>query len=147
MRYLLHRDTRRARWLILRERAAVLRYGYDAAELYLALHYTAWAFAMWLPSEATARAPAWRVLRQAGMGDAGNGTLYTILAALLWLGMLRLTPVRLHIVALWATLALSVGLAAALLMGNPVAVSAYDSLVTALVCWLVYLRADRGGGP
>lgn len=144
MRYLLHSDTRRARWLILRERAVVLRYGYDAAELYLALHYTAWAFAMWLPSEATARGPAWRVLRDAGMGDTGNGVLYTALAVPLWLGMLRLLPARVHILVLWATLALSVGIAAALLMGNAVAVAAYDSGVTALVCWLVYLRADRG---
>jgi hypothetical protein len=145
MRYLLHAATRRARWLILKERVGVLRYGYDAAELYLALHYIAWALVMFLPEEATLRAPAWRYLRGLGLHDLGNGVLYTLLAVPLWLGVLRLLPTRLHLAALWATLSISVGLAVALWLGNPLAVSAYDSLITALICWLVYLRADRSG--
>lgn len=143
MRYLLRAVSRRARWLILRERVIVLRYGHDTAELYLALHYLAWAFVMWTPQDATSRAPAWRHLRQMGMGDVGMGVLCTALGVALALGVLRLLGDAAHIFVLWATLALSTGLAVALLLGNWLAVSAYDSLITALVCWLVYLRSDR----
>lgn len=143
VKYLLHRDTRQARWLILRERLHGLRFGYDAAELYLALHYSAWALVMWLPDEATTRAPAWRILRQIIGGDLAIGLLCTFLAIPLWLGVLRLVRTRTHLIILWATLAVSAGLAVALLLGNTLAVSAYDSLITAVICWLVYLRAER----
>lgn len=143
MRYLLRAASRRARWLILRERIVVLRYGYDAAELYLALHYLAWAFVMLTPQDATSRAPAWKYLRQMHMGDTGMGLLCIALGAGLALGVLRLLSDAAHIFVLWITLALSMGLAVALLLGNWLAVSAYDSLITALVCWLVYLRSDR----
>lgn len=144
MRYLLRAASRRARWLILRERVFVLRYGQDTGELYLALHYLAWAFAMWLPGEATLRAPAWRYLRQSGMGDVGCGILFTLLGTGLALVVLRLIGEAGQHLILWGTLALSVGLAVALLLGNWLAVSAYDSLITALICWLVYVRSDRG---
>jgi hypothetical protein len=143
VKYLLSAATRRIRWLILRERLGALRYGYDAAELFLTLHYTAWAFVMWMPGEATLRAPAWHYLRQIGMNDLGNGLLYTLLAVPLWLAVLRLLPTTAHLITLWATLCLSVGIAAFLLLGNPLAVSAYDSIITAVICWLVFLRADR----
>lgn len=143
MRYLIRAASRRARWLILRERVLVLRYGHDAAELYLALHYLAWGFVMWMPGEATSRAPAWRPLRQMGMGDVGCGVLFTLLGLGLALGVLRLLSDAAHIFVLWATLALSMGLAVALLLGNWLAVSAYDSVITGLICWLVYLRSDR----
>lgn len=143
MRWLLRRDTRAARLLVLRLRLRVLRYGDDFAETMTASLATVYGLVLLLPGDTTGRAQAWRVLRSILGGDIPLGVLFTLLAIPLWLAALRLIDELLRQVVYELTLAIWFGMAFGFFLGYPASLGPYVALLYALTAWMAYLRTDK----
>lgn len=143
MRWLIRRDTRRARWLILLLRIRVLRYGDDFAETMTASLALVYGVVLLFPGDTTGHAIAWRVLRELCGGDIGLGLLFAVLAVFLWLAALRLVGDVLRQLAFVIAFAVWVGMAVGFFAGYPSSLGPYLSILYALTAWMAYMRADR----
>jgi hypothetical protein len=142
VKWLMRRDTRRARLLILRLRIRTLRYGDDFAETYLAIDATIYGLVLILPRN-TMVGPAWHVIAQLTDSDTGLGVVYLILAAALWLSALRLVPCGLQRATLVAALSVWVAMAVGFFAGYPWSIGPWVSLLNAFAAWVAYLRTDQ----
>lgn len=141
MRFLLRRDTRAARWVVLKTRVReLIEYGTDAAELYLALRFTIYGVVILIPGDTTGVAPAWRFVRRILGGDPGVGVVCLIVGICLFLTVLELWGDRLRQAVLVGTLAISIGFAVGFYCGYPLSPGGYDMSAIAFICWLCYLR-------
>lgn len=143
MRWLLRRDTRDARLLVLRLRFRVLRCGDDFAETMTAALTTVYAAGLLFPGDTTGASPAWRVLRELLRGDVGIGVMFALLAVPLWLSALRLISETGRQVILVVTFSVWVGMAVGFFLGYPLSLGPWLCTLYALTAWMAYLRADR----
>ena len=95
------------------------------------------------PGDTTRHAPAWRVLRELLGGDIGLGTLFAVLAAALWLAVLRLIGDQLRQTAFLVAFAVWIGMAVGFFLGYASSLGPYLSLLYAMTAWMAYMRADR----
>lgn len=143
MRWLLRRDTRDARLLVLRLRIRVLRYGDDFAETMTAALASVYAAGLLFPGDTTGGGKAWRVLRELLYDDLGIGLLFAVLAVPLWLSALRLLGDRTRQAVLVVAFSVWVGMAVGFLLGYPWSLGPWLCSLYALTAWMAYLRADR----
>lgn len=140
--WLLRRDTRRARLLVLRVRLRALRYGDDFAETYLACDAAIYGVVTALPGDTTGASPAWETINRLLHGDPGISAVFLILTVALWLSLLRLIPDTARQVVLVATFAVWVGMAVGFFSGYPWSLGPWVALLNAAAAWIAYLRAD-----
>lgn len=143
MRWLLRRDTRHARLIVLRLRIRALKYGDDFAETYLAALATVYSLALLcLPGDTTAGSLAWRTIVRITHGDTGLGLLFALFAVPLWLSVLRLVGEEVRRTVLVATFALWVGMAVGFFTGYAWSLGPWLAALNAATAWVAYLRSD-----
>jgi hypothetical protein len=140
MRWLIRKDTRAARWIVLKLRFRVLRYGDDYAETMTAALATVYGLVLLLPGDTTGHAQAWRVLAGHLHGDIGIGLIFTTLAGPLWLSAFRLIHGHLRNAMLLTAFAVWVGMGVGFFLGYPSSLGPWLCLLYALTAWMAYLR-------
>jgi hypothetical protein len=140
VRWLIRRDTRAARWLVLKLRFRVSRFGDDYAETMTAALATVYGVVLLLPGDTTGHADAWRVLAGHLRGDVGIGLIFAALAGPLWLSAMRLIHGRLRTGVLLTALAVWVGMAVGFFLGYPNSLGPWVCALYAATAWMAYLR-------
>lgn len=142
MKWLVRRDTRHARLLVLRLRLRALRYGDDFAETYLALDALIYGVVMLLPGDTTGGSKAFTDIAALLHGDVGIGLLFSALAVALTLSTLRLVSEDVQRGILVVTFAVWMGMSVGFFAGYAWSLGPWIGLLNALAAWVAYLRSD-----